>query len=498
MDGVIEVDPTPLVAGDEEATPPAAMVRGRSVRLATAVRWALVFIGFVVGSRTITDNSFLTHLATGQLILDTGAVPTADPYSLIGQGEPWTVQSWLVSLIYDGLDSTLGGWSIRFGNGLLGVIITVGLWRLTASARQLLTRTSLVALVLLIGTFLWPPRPLLFALAAMVLVLEVAQGLRSRWWLIPIFWFWVNAHGSFVLGLGVLGAIMVGSAIDQRRLPRAEIGTLVVAVLGCLVGAVNPMGPRLLWFPFHLMGRNEALDRVSEWASPGFRSPVELLFLIPLVLIVVAASRRAGWRALLPAVVFFVSGLMAVRNLGLASVVIVALVAPSLADLGGTTDGSEKGRLGTTISLIAAIGLLIASFGVLRGAPVDLGSYPITEIDWLEEHQLVARDDVRLLERDYVGNYLTLRYGSEARVFMDDRFDFHPLDVIEDHNALLLGGDVEDVVDRRGFDVALWAADTHFHRWILAQDDWTVVMSDDSWFVACRATSPLYHRCLGR
>jgi hypothetical protein len=352
-----------------------------------------------------------------------------------------------------------------------------------------------VALALLIGTFLWPPRPLLFGLVAMVLTLEVGQGLRPRWWLIPIFWFWVNAHGSFVMGIGVLGAIMVGSAIDQRRLPRVEIGTLAMAGLGCLVGAVNPVGPRLLWFPFHLMGRNEALDRVSEWGSPGFRSPVELLFLIPLILIVVAASRQAGWRTLLPSVVFFVSGLLAVRNLGLASIVIVALVAPALADLGGTTDGSERGRPGAVITLVAAGGLLAASVGVFQGAPVDLEDYPMAEIDWLERNQLVAQDDVRLLQRDYVGNYLTLRYGTEARVFMDDRFDFHPLDVIEDHNALLLGGDVADVMDRRAFDVALWASDTHFHRWVASREDWRVVMSDDSWFVACRTTSPVHQRC---
>ncbi|MCP3988100.1 MAG: hypothetical protein GY724_03430 [Actinomycetia bacterium] len=491
MPGAVEVVPV----RDAELNPGEPASRASSIELATSVGLVLVFIGFVVGSRTITDNSFLTHLATGQLILDTGSIPTADPYSLAAHGDPWTVQSWLVSVIYAGLDSTLGGWSIRLMNGMLGAAITVGLWRLTASVRQLLTRTMVVALALLIGTFLWPPRPLLFGLLAMVLVLEVAQDLRARWWLIPIFWFWVNAHGSFVLGLGVLGAIMVGAAIDNRRLPQDEVKTLAVAVVGCLLAAVNPVGPRLLWFPFHLMGRSEALERVSEWGSPGFRSPVEQLFLIPLVMIVIAASRQARWRALLPALVFFVSGLLAVRNLGLASIAVVALVAPSLADLGGSIDGSERGRLASVVAMVAAIGLAIASFAVMTGAPVELEDYPIAEIDWLEAHELVAQDDVRLVQRDYVGNYLTLRYGSEARVFMDDRFDFHPLDVIEDHNALLLGGDVDEVLDRRAFDVALWASDSHFHRWILAQDDWTIVMSDESWFVACRTTSALYQRC---
>ncbi len=492
MPGAVEV----LPIEDEEPTQVVPAVRLGSVELATSVRWALVFIGFVIGSRTITDNSFLTHLATGQLILDTGSIPTTDPYSLVAQGDSWTVQSWLVSLIYALLDSTLGGWSIRLLNGLLGAAITMGLWRLTASVRQLVVRTMIVAPVLLIGAFLWPPRPLLFGLLAMVLVLEVAQGLRARWWLVPIFWFWVNAHGSFVLGLVVLGAIMVGAAIDQKRRPHDEVKTMAVAVAGCLVAAVKPGGRRRPWLRRAVMGRSEALERVSEWGSPEFRTPVEQLFLIPLVLIVVAASRRARWRALLPALVFFVAGLLAVRNIGVASIVVVALVAPFLADLGGTIDGSERGRLANVVAIVAVFGLAVASYGVVVGAPVELDDYPIAEIDWLEAHDLVAQDGVRLVQRDYVGNYLTLRYGPEARVFMDDRFDFYPLDVLEDHEALLLGGDVDEVLERRAFDVVLWASSTHLHRWILAREDWSVVMSDDSWFVACRKTSALYPRCL--
>jgi hypothetical protein len=455
----------------------------------------MAVLGFVIGARTITDNSFLTHLATGRLILDQRLVPVADPYSYTAGGESWTVQSWLASVVYAVLDGTAGGWSVRLLNGALGAAVTLGLWRLVAPARQLVTRVGLVGLALLIGTYLWPPRPLLFGLAALVLVLQIAQGMRPRWWLIPIFWLWVNTHGSFVLGVVLLAAVAAGAAADDRRPPPDELRALAIAGLGCVAAIVNPVQWRLLWFPVQLVVRGEALDGVSEWASPSFRSPVELLYLLLLGLIVLGARRSARWRALVPALVFLVAGLVAVRNLGVAALVIVALVAPSLEGLGGRLDGSRRGLAAKVVGGLAVAGLVVAGAGVLRTGPVDVEGYPVAEVDWLDARSLVADDQVRIAQRDYVGNYLTLRYGSQARVFMDDRFDFYPQPVLDDHSGLLHGGDFAEIVARNRFDVVLWATGTPFERWLDDSGEWDVVVRSESWLVACRVTSPVYARC---
>lgn len=486
----------PVAATAVDSAPPPTS-GGSRIDLAGAILVVFALTGFIIGAREIADNSFLTHLATGRLIIDQHAVPTADPYSYLASGEPWTVQSWLPSLLYAVLDSTLGGWSIRILHGLITSAVVVGLWRLVAPVRQLVPRVALVGLVMLIGTFLWPPRPLLFGLVGIVAVLQVAQGMRPRWWLIPVFWVWVNSHGSFLLGLVLLGTIMVGAAIDDRRwLPPAEIRTLAAAIVGCLVGAVNPLTWRLLWFPFHMLTRRDALERVAEWTSPSFRQPLEQLFLLLLPLIVLAAARRAPWRVLLPSIVFFVSGLMAVRNLGLASLVIVALVAPSLAGLAGTLDGSTTGRVPRMLAMVAGAGFVVAALAVAMSSPVDVEDYPIDELDWLEDRALVADEDVRLVQRDFVGNFMTLRYGSDARVFMDDRFDFYPQTVIDDHNTLLLGGDMGEIMERNEFDVVLWATESPLHRWVIASDDWRIMSDEEPWFVACRTTSSSFTRCL--
>ncbi len=480
---------------------------GRRLDLAQAIGWVFAAVAFGVGARAIGDNSFLTHLATGRLIVEQGSVPTVDPYTWASPGQAWTVQSWLVSVVYAAIDATAGLGAVRILHGVLGAAIAVGVWGLVAPARQLITRVCLVSLVLLIGTYLWPPRPLLVGLVGTVVVLQVVTGSRRRWLLVPVFWVWVNAHGSFVLGVGLLGAVFVGSAIDRLVSPpddpeldrrreqlTIDVGNLALAVAGVAAAVVNPLTWRLLWFPFGLMLDRRSLVRVSEWAAPAFRSPVEYLYLVLLVLVVVAASRGARWRALVPATAFAVAGLLAVRNIGLASVVIVVMLAPALEGLGGTIDGATT-RAARALAAGAAVLALVLAVATAAEEPLDLDAYPVSEVAWLDDRGLVATDEVRLANRDFVGNYLTYRYGASAEVFMDDRFDFHPADVLEDHNALLLGGDMGDVVERRRFDVVLWEVETPFHRWIADSDEWDIAVDGEGWFVACRRDSPVHGRC---
>ena len=62
----------------------------RSPRVSTVVGGAFVVWGTAVGLIRLHDNSFLTHVATGRLILAHG-VPTTDPYSFTAFGHEVTL-----------------------------------------------------------------------------------------------------------------------------------------------------------------------------------------------------------------------------------------------------------------------------------------------------------------------------------------------------------------------------------------------------------------------
>ncbi|MGB5756651.1 MAG: hypothetical protein WBM50_07025 [Acidimicrobiales bacterium] len=463
--------------------------------LSRSLGLALALLGFVIGAKTMTDNSLLTHLATGREVIDRRSVPTVDLYSSTAAGQPWTVQSWLISLLYGTVDRLVGPSAIRAVHGGVSAAVGVGLWQLLRPAAQIVPRLTLAMVPLILGLHLWSPRPLMFGLLAMVAVLQVLQLDRPAWLLLPVMWLWVNSHGSFPMAVALLSAAAIGAWIDDRVKPERELRLLGYALGGIALGAVNPLGPRLLWFPFRLLGRSEALDRVVEWQAPSFHHYWEWLFLALLPLVVLAAKLGARWQAMLPAIGFLTCGLLAVRNIAIASLVVVVLVAPSLQQFYGAEDGSTVSLGSRLLGKASIAGLAVAVIAVMVQPGLQLDLYPIDEVDYLEARELVATPDVNLIHREAVGNYLTYRYGDRASVFIDDRFDFYPLDVTSDHLTLLYGGDYAEVLDRRAADVVLWAADSLLGDHLEAADGWSIARRSDDWIVACRIDSPVFDRC---
>ncbi len=471
-------------------------VPGSGLSTSDFVGAVLALVAFVVGSRVIVDNSFLTHLATGRLIVTDGAVPSSDPYSYLASGEPWTVQSWLPSALYYLINDSVGGWGIRLFNGALTSSLMYHLWKLLAPTRQLVLRVVLAGSCLIVGAYLWTPRPLLFGLLAMVLLIRVADRQLPLATMLPIMYLWVNSHGSFPLAGVYIVALLLGGWADRRRFDPETVRLLVVTAFSIAVAAVNPVGWRLLWFPVHLLRRREALESVVEWAAPTFTSAYEWVFLALVGLLFVATRRGAPIKALLPAFVFSLTALLAVRNIGFASIVTAASIAPFLRSLVGSADGQEKVRVAAVGVGAVGVCLVLATFNLVRSPPVSLDRYPVAEVQWLEERSLVAEGDIRIVQRESVGNYLTYKYGAEARVFVDDRFDFYPQDVLDDHIDLVVGGNFQEIVERRGFDVAIWERDLPFAFWLEASEDWEVALSTDNWIVACRKESTAQARCL--
>jgi hypothetical protein len=127
---------------------------------------------------------------------------------------------------------------------------------------------------------------------------------------------------------------------------------------------------------------------------------------------------------------------------------------------------------------------------------LGLDPYPQAEVDALESRGLLRSDEVVTVYREAVGNYVTWRYGDEALVFVDDRFDFHDLDLLDDHRRLHAGTGAEAILDGREADVVLWQADLALADWLRAAQAWTVAVDGEEWLIACRTGSPAAERCV--
>jgi hypothetical protein len=204
-----------------------------------------------------------------------------------------------------------------------------------------------------------------------------------------------------------------------------------------------------------------------------------------------------------PFVAFLVLSLLAVRNDAPAVLVFLPGVAAGLVDLGGARVVGDRrsrvlaaaaGVLVVMVGLIAVAPLLTSSIGTddeeLVGGPhLNLSGYPVAAISWLDQEGLLTAD-TRLVARDYVGNYLESATGGEVPVFVDDRFDMYPDEVLEDHALLLSGKPGErgaplELLQRYGADVVVWETATATGGVLTTSDRWAVVYEDDTWLVAC-------------
>ncbi|MGQ0743796.1 MAG: hypothetical protein ACT4OS_05575 [Acidimicrobiales bacterium] len=452
---------------------------------------AFVLLGLRIGVRPLADNSLLTHLRTGLDMVTGSGIPRVDPYSFTATGQPWVVQSWLPEMIY--------GWTQRLG-GLAAVMLLQGL--LTAALAWLLLRLSRTgsplrttlagAAIVLVGAPFWSPRPLMFGLVAMALTVTVVERRRSPWLLIPVVWLWVNSHGSFVLGLVYLLARAAGEWRDWKSWPAGTMKYAAGFAAGLVAAAINPLGPRLLAFPFTLAGRREVFSRVVEWQSPNFSAAGTRMALVGLALALGLLIRwRAPWRDAVPVVIFVALGLLAVRNLPVAAVVLAPTLArairhPDTRPAAAPVGNAARANL-ALVSFLVLAGVA-SVLPVLLGPALKLSSYPVAAVDHLDEAGLLSRSH-RLASTDRVGNYLQYRYGRDVKVFIDDRVDMYPVEVSDDYAKLLAGHQSSrEILGRHDIDVVLWRRDLPLAAILAATGGrWQQIYLDESgWVVFSR------------
>ncbi len=447
-----------------------------------------VLLGFRLGVRPISDNSMLTHLRTGIDIARGAGIPRTDPYSFTAAGTRWVVQSWLPEWTY-GLAHRLGGFRlVVLEQAVLTALVAWLLARLVRTGSPV--RTALAGVVAFaMGAAFWAPRPLLFGLLCMALTITIVERRRSHWLLVPVVWLWVNSHGSFPLGLVYLGARALGEWRDWRAWPSDAVRYIGGFAAGLLAGAINPLGPRLLAFPFTLGAKRDVFARIVEWRSPDFQATGPRVALVALTIALVLLVRwRVAWRDTVPAVVFVTLGLVAARNLPLAAVVLAPIVARALRqpDLPVQAREQTPGQLRLNRLVMAAIAAAVATFAlsVFTRPGLDLDAYPEEATTFAEDNGLLGRSH-RVASLDFIGNYLQLRYGRSVKVFVDDRVDMYPRAVSDDYSSLLRGKrNALDVLARHDIDVVLWEQDLPLTSILAATGKWQqVFLDEDGWVV---------------
>jgi len=451
--------------------------------LAGLVGGVVAFVSLLIGLGPLNDNSFFTHLATGRIIWATHHIPAHDPYTFTAPGHEWVVQSWLASLLYGAADKWWGPGGLLLLVGVTAAAVGTLVWKLTAPAGALLGRVLIVAPVIIVGVDSgWVERPLLFGLVALGIVLLAAEGRVDPRWLVPVMWVWVNVHGSFPLGLVAVALLALGRRLDHES-SAVELAALKWAAIGVAVGAINPIGPRLLVFPFELLRRQDVLSNVLEWQAPKFTHIGQRAFIVEVVVAVIFVARRPSWRTTLPLAAFTAAALLGARNVVIASIILLPGLARGLADLGEVT-GKERRAIHRPIAVVLAAVAVLSMVAAAAGPVYSFNGYPVAAVTWAE-HNGMLTPDARVVARDFVGNYLEVRYGTRVKVFVDDRFDMFPTSVLEDTFALNRGSPTwETSIDAYHPTAVLWPTKEPVGQYLAASDRWRVVYTDEEFLIA--------------
>lgn len=451
----------------------------------TETLYASVFalFGWLVGTGPLSDNSFLWHLRTGELILEHG-IPRTDPFSFTAGDASWVAQSWLMETLYAFLNG-LGPWTIRAMTGVFAALFSVIVFLLASRLSGSPLRAALIAFpALFCAAIVWSERPLMAGVvlfALLVVTVELPSqwlGRHAVWILPPLIWLWANLHGSWSLGLVYLGVHLVGQWLDGSPPTRGPERSLMFgAVLAVLLIPLNPYGFELLFFPLELLARGDVLAHVAEWKSPTARTLVGMAFFGWTAIVICSIARgrvRAPRRDLLMTVVFVGLAFWALRNVLILPLVTVPVVARTW-----RREDTSPSSASYPAAALAVLGVVAVLVGVARltSPAYDFSSYPVTAFDALEERALVGR---RLLTNDRWGGYSIWRWNDEQPVFFDDRFDMYPVPVSEDYIALKRGtSDWEARLDVYDVEVVVWPSDEMLSEQLAASPRWQQIETDD-------------------
>lgn len=438
-----------------------------------------------LGTLPLSDNSFFTHLATGRLILESGAVPSTDPYSYSAAGAPWTVQSWLPSVVYAGVERLAGLTGLRLLT--LGWFLTATgfLWALTRDARSAILRFAIGAAGMVVAAGTWGERPYMVGLVCLCVTLFALERKIAPWLLLPVGWVWANSHGSFPLGLILCAAVVLGTILDARppsmSVARSELQVSGYLLVGLLLGAVSPLGFRGLTFPFGALMDSGTFRLIREWQAPEFTSVPQRAFLVLLMLSVVAAVRVQRWRLTLPLVVFTAMALLAVRNIVMAMPIVLVVLASGAPSL-GTLRSSTRPPLGSVLAVLMVFTSVLVGVANLNDPGLDLDDYPTGALAFV-----VHANEGRVLTQDYVGNLAEALDGADERVFVDDRADMFPREVLEQYVQLDRGSiGWSDVLEDNRIGMVVWERDAPLGSVLAADSRWQVVFSAGGAVVAQR------------
>lgn len=407
---------------------------------------ALFFAALILGSRMLNlDGDLPRHLLMGQLILQTGEVPTTEQFIYPYLGRQYVTHEWLADVIFYGIYKV---------TGLKGIILFAAftlastfylIYQSMASRFQTrLAAFLLVAWGALATSLNWATRPHLISMLFLAIWLiwadKLRRGEKISIWIFPAFMLlWSNMHGVFIAGILVLFSYAVGWIIDiflGNTDVNKEVGKnlWLALILSALASLLNPGGSGSWQSILGFVNNQYLMSRMLESNPPNFQMPEMRILLgliaISIFLLAIKKEKTSSGQGLLLAG-FTAMSLIAFRNIHLYGIVAPFVLAETLSTFNNIPflyrleanlhriESQIKGSFWVVSSTVIFCALILTSTTADRLYQFNRTAFPVGAVEWLEENP----QEGKMFNYLNWGGYINFNLWPEQLAFVDSVAD---------------------------------------------------------------------------
>ena len=412
----------------------------------------LVVANFIIERPLRSEPDTWWNLKYGQYILQTSHFPVGDIYSFTAYGVYRMVYEWLGSIPM-AIAYHLGG--LRGLDALLitltSIIIALIYYYAYLRCRNSKAAFLAAAIAVPFASLCFTLRPQLVGFIFLVLTLIFLERYRqgrqkSLWVLPPIFLLWVNTHGTFALGLFILGVYWVsglvgftwGGLVAERWQPKQRIHIALIFMLSLAVLPITPYGTRMAVYPLS-MAFSQPLNVafVQEWQPLPFsywQSKFLVLVLLALVLGMIALRPKYRLEDIGLFLFATFSTLLHARFAILFAMLVAPIVGEMIARWVPRYEPAIDKHVVNAILMLAGVVLMCTQLPpqpeLLKRVAKD---EPVHAVEYMRSHPVPSP-----MFNDYdFGGYLLWALAPKHKVFIDGRVDlYEETGVLQDYMTI--------------------------------------------------------------
>lgn len=476
----------------------------------------LFFVAVIVElfcfSQGISGNDFWWHLKVGEWICSNHRIPTTDIFSWLGTELEisWTAHEWLSDVIYYSIHHLFGELGIYLFCLLAALLMTfLMFWQVRHDLKEnLLIGSVFFILFVVVSSGFFYGRPHLFSFFLLFWELKILYGFTENpqiktIYLLPVIGcLWSNLHGGssnlayllcLMFFLFSFFRVWIGRAVSEplERTARWKLGIVTLGTFLSLL--LNPVGIRVVLYPYQSLADSLMMSVISEWQAPDAKNIGSLfLFFFPMFLMTIGfLTEQREIRLIDLAImgIFFYLFFRSARFIILWYIAACFYAFPYMPRCGVKEIKKQYEKV--ILYGCAALLLLPLGMGIWNIVTLGKGDGYISQVMSPEAVHAVQSANPSRIFNDY--NLGEILIYNDIPVFFDARADLYSQEHIMEDGISLMNlvqknvdrgisyVDVEAMMEQYAFDGILILKSRSLYAWLIAQQEkYTCIYEDDS------------------